>query len=661
MKITGARGKRLEESKKINQSLSALGNVIFCLIKKIKDKQTHIPYRNSKLTRLLEDSLGGNCITTFMGMISPGQENFSESFSTLKFANRTKKIKNKPKINEELDQELLIRKYEDELRRLRKLMTDKRRGMGQSKLLQLEEEKEKAEKDKHQMMRKLQEQSQKFMEEREEKRQLEIKINHLQSQLDVYRSLKKQFGGEEEWGERGSGEGESPDYAIGGFEKQLKELEQQKAHLNQYKDLLRRQRDIMVALTNKLNERDEAIVHLQSELSAFDKMYSEMENMMKFKDAQFKFVSANLHAKGMSIEELLKGFEEGDSQTSESGGRYSQRYSDIQEKEDLIQQNLKHLVFGEEKPEMKQEGEPKAGQLKTRIDMIIDELAGKKEPETLERVAKDLLGLQKMIGVLWEKKVEKETEGEKFVLNRPSTEESRDSGKRWSEKLTEKEVDMRQINYESLFEKAKLVKKHTEEEINQFKVEPTIQKKQTYDNILSKFEEIKSSFLDFSKKEVNKENNGEGRLAKQSMQMRTSQTKRTRTMKRPKSQAFRESKTRVDNDFSKQKKKGKKDSVSQSRIRNKSFSSTKFRNSENRSARKLVSNATKKGSFLSRKSGGFNEVNSKLQNILSNGKKGSYMECRYSGKFEGVTEKKVEGLLRDNNILNLVPKVSNLK
>ena len=51
VKITGARGKRLEESKKINQSLSALGNVISCLVEKIKHKTTHIPYRNSKLTR----------------------------------------------------------------------------------------------------------------------------------------------------------------------------------------------------------------------------------------------------------------------------------------------------------------------------------------------------------------------------------------------------------------------------------------------------------------------------------------------------------------------------------------------------------------------------------------------------------------------------------
>jgi len=77
IRVTGATGKQLEESKKINKSLSALGNVIYALTdNKVK---AHIPYRDSKLTRLLEDSLGGNCKTTMMAMISPSQEFFNET------------------------------------------------------------------------------------------------------------------------------------------------------------------------------------------------------------------------------------------------------------------------------------------------------------------------------------------------------------------------------------------------------------------------------------------------------------------------------------------------------------------------------------------------------------------------------------------------------
>lgn len=82
-------------------------------------QNNHIPYRNSVLTRLLSDSLGGNCKTTMLTMISPSPEAFLESLSSLKFAHRAKSIKNKPSINEDLDQKALIRKYENELNRLR--------------------------------------------------------------------------------------------------------------------------------------------------------------------------------------------------------------------------------------------------------------------------------------------------------------------------------------------------------------------------------------------------------------------------------------------------------------------------------------------------------------------------------------------------------------
>ena len=99
--VTGATGKRLEESKSINGSLSALGNVIAALTQ--PRGRTHIPYRDSKLTRILEDSLGGNCKTTMMAMISPSYDAFNESLSTLKFATRAKKVKNQAKINEDVD------------------------------------------------------------------------------------------------------------------------------------------------------------------------------------------------------------------------------------------------------------------------------------------------------------------------------------------------------------------------------------------------------------------------------------------------------------------------------------------------------------------------------------------------------------------------------
>ena len=128
VRVTGATGQRLEESKKINQSLSALGNVISALTDS-KSRQ-HIPFRDSKLTRLLEDSLGGNCKTTMMAMLSPSSDAFNESHQTLKFATRAKKIKNEARINEDVDQRALLRKYQTELKKLKQELAEKNNAMG---------------------------------------------------------------------------------------------------------------------------------------------------------------------------------------------------------------------------------------------------------------------------------------------------------------------------------------------------------------------------------------------------------------------------------------------------------------------------------------------------------------------------------------------------
>ena len=96
---TGASGQTLEEAKKINKSLSALGMVINSLT---DGKSSHIPYRDSKLTRILQESLGGNSRTTLIINCSPSSYNDAETVSTLRFGMRAKAIKNKAKINAEL-------------------------------------------------------------------------------------------------------------------------------------------------------------------------------------------------------------------------------------------------------------------------------------------------------------------------------------------------------------------------------------------------------------------------------------------------------------------------------------------------------------------------------------------------------------------------------
>nr|CAD7407503.1 unnamed protein product [Timema poppensis] len=118
---TGASGARLKEASKINLSLSALGNVISALV---DGKTTHIPYRDSKLTRILQDSLGGNSKTVMVANIGPASYNYDESLTTLRYANRAKNIKNKPRVNED-PKDALLRQYQQEIARLKVLLAEK--------------------------------------------------------------------------------------------------------------------------------------------------------------------------------------------------------------------------------------------------------------------------------------------------------------------------------------------------------------------------------------------------------------------------------------------------------------------------------------------------------------------------------------------------------
>jgi Kinesin motor domain len=94
VKSTGNSGATLKEGANINKSLSELGNVMNALVAQAKGKKgVFVPYRNSKLTRVLQESLGGNSITAMLAALSPASSYYEETMSTLKYANRAKAIK----------------------------------------------------------------------------------------------------------------------------------------------------------------------------------------------------------------------------------------------------------------------------------------------------------------------------------------------------------------------------------------------------------------------------------------------------------------------------------------------------------------------------------------------------------------------------------------
>mmetsp|Transcript_2330 Transcript_2330/g.6687 ORF Transcript_2330/g.6687 Transcript_2330/m.6687 type:complete len:1259 (-) Transcript_2330:183-3959(-) len=138
-KGTGASGQTLKEGANINKSLSALGNVINALVENANGKKVFVPFRNSKLTRVLQESLGGNSLCTMLAALSPAACNYEETLSTLRYANRAKAIKVSATKNEEASQ---ISRLNAEIEELKKKLSAGGGGGGGGGVVAEEERKE---------------------------------------------------------------------------------------------------------------------------------------------------------------------------------------------------------------------------------------------------------------------------------------------------------------------------------------------------------------------------------------------------------------------------------------------------------------------------------------------------------------------------------------
>lgn len=141
---TGAEGLRLKEGGHINKSLLTLGTVI----QKLSSSQGgHVPFRDSKLTRILQNALGGNSKTAIICTIAPALLNTEESLSTLQFATRAKTIKNKPEVNEVVDDKAMLKRLQKEVQELRSQLGKMKEDALHEEMKLLQSEKLKVEED----------------------------------------------------------------------------------------------------------------------------------------------------------------------------------------------------------------------------------------------------------------------------------------------------------------------------------------------------------------------------------------------------------------------------------------------------------------------------------------------------------------------------------
>ncbi|KAL3842329.1 hypothetical protein ACJMK2_020357 [Sinanodonta woodiana] len=301
---TGNVGDRFKESVHINSGLLSLGNVISALGDP-KKKSTHIPYRESKITRILKDSLGGNAKTVMICCISPSTASFDESLNALKYANRARNIKNLPIINRDI-QSIRFEEMQSEIKALREELARQRTSILSAGGTEIDLEK--AHKDASQI------------------KKLEEKVIRLQTECGHYRVI-----AEEAY-------------------KQLIQI-QGKDFLSRSQDIrLKDWLDLMEEIKNKVPStlsRDQwesqTIKDLQSELRKAREDLKNDEEIFADKTKEVK----ELKARNVELESMLQHLEKCVMEAEEQKTKQEQQYLEQHVKIEELQKALKVTLIGE--------------------------------------------------------------------------------------------------------------------------------------------------------------------------------------------------------------------------------------------------------------------------------------------------------------------------
>lgn len=290
--MTKVSGERLEETKKINSSLTALGNVIAALIDLEKGKRSHIPYRDSKLTKLLQDSLGGNCKTIFIANVTPSSSSYQETLNTLKFADRARKIQNKAHINEKFDSKVMIKRYEKEILRLRQELKMLQSLEGSqvdntSQVFHHSAEGISADRpavDRTTIYSEIESKSREVLEEKSMIKKLQDRIILLESYL------------QDNTGQTRTAVDDANDWVakLNQIELERNELLNEKRHIEQYREMLLKQKDIIISLTGKLDERDKYLSELNEQLEEADDEQHNIEDEIVYLRRAVRFLAGKL-------------------------------------------------------------------------------------------------------------------------------------------------------------------------------------------------------------------------------------------------------------------------------------------------------------------------------------------------------------------------------
>ncbi|XP_064386094.1 uncharacterized protein LOC135334732 isoform X2 [Halichondria panicea] len=175
-----AQSKQQEETKNINVSLHTFGKVVTALT---TPGVKYVPYRDSKLTRILQDCLGGNCKTTLIATVTASSSCYTESMNTLKFAKRAKNIKNTALVNKDVSQKALLSAYQKEIHKLKEQLEQRGDGSGRLEIEKLEKEKIEAEKEKEEVLSQLRAHQRRVSEAESDREKLLQKVSHLEEMV----------------------------------------------------------------------------------------------------------------------------------------------------------------------------------------------------------------------------------------------------------------------------------------------------------------------------------------------------------------------------------------------------------------------------------------------------------------------------------------------